>query len=546
MAKLISALASGIPHAPSGRAYFYKRGTSTPATVYSGIDARSNEALGTSVALNAYGQYESGGQFGVYAKERVDVIVYKADSATVAARFSDGEHDNSIDVESQSFTGTLESGSTGAGGHTLLRTALDAIKTSFGATDFKVLETGQTTERYLKDALQNVRSSYTPFYNVKAYGALGDGSNDDGAAIKAAITASSGNGIIYFPAGTYRSTIGFTIDDSLIIMGAGAGETSIEIDSTSTTAFSVSSSASTDVVGGICDITIKPKTGSSSGTGVSCLHSGRLFTFRNVVVSEFATGIGTSGKILVYGCSIRGATSVTANCRAIDVAGANGAGSVIAFSKVRVLGAWDNTCRGIGVGSADVKVVCNEIDISAAGTLTRCIETTAASATNAVVVGNSYTGASADVGLYIAHDVAVHEGFNSTATSGLLLFDAAADTYVQRAVRLSREGSVTFATEAGAYAPVCDTKYHFVKFTGGAFAVNAPTGQPTQGAEMCIILFNASGGAVTPTFNAVYKTETVPSVANNGYLSVRFRYQPTTDWLASSLWFQEAQFVTYT
>jgi len=42
-----------------------------------------------------------------------------------------------------------------------------------------------------------------PWADVRAYGALGDGSTDDSAAIQAAITAMTGGGVVFFPAGVY-------------------------------------------------------------------------------------------------------------------------------------------------------------------------------------------------------------------------------------------------------------------------------------------------------------------------------------------------------
>lgn len=63
-------------------------------------------------------------------------------------------------------------------------------------------------------------------FNVKAYGAKGDGSTDDATAIASAITAASSGGIIFFPAGTYviGSTISVNISN-LIFRGAGKGIT---------------------------------------------------------------------------------------------------------------------------------------------------------------------------------------------------------------------------------------------------------------------------------------------------------------------------------
>ena len=66
--------------------------------------------------------------------------------------------------------------------------------------------------------------------NVKHHGATGDGSTDDTAAIKSAVAVfSSGNGEIYFPAGTYKVTSTITIDqDRIHIRGDGKWATEIQ------------------------------------------------------------------------------------------------------------------------------------------------------------------------------------------------------------------------------------------------------------------------------------------------------------------------------
>ena len=53
----------------------------------------------------------------------------------------------------------------------------------------------------------------SPFYNVKDYGAVGDGTADDTAAIQNTMDAAmhDGGGTVVFPAGTYRTTSTLTI-----------------------------------------------------------------------------------------------------------------------------------------------------------------------------------------------------------------------------------------------------------------------------------------------------------------------------------------------
>ncbi|WP_415860942.1 M10 family metallopeptidase C-terminal domain-containing protein [Azotobacter vinelandii] len=75
-------------------------------------------------------------------------------------------------------------------------------------------------------------------YNVKDFGALGDGVSDDTAAIQAAIDAAyaAGGGTVYLPAGEYRVSGGeepsdgcLTIKSNVHIVGAGMGETVIKL-----------------------------------------------------------------------------------------------------------------------------------------------------------------------------------------------------------------------------------------------------------------------------------------------------------------------------
>lgn len=73
-------------------------------------------------------------------------------------------------------------------------------------------------------------------FNVKdpAYGALGDGSNNDTTAIQAAITAaqSAGGGIIYFPIGVYKCTTGLTVTNvGISFQGAGWNQTTTTVGS---------------------------------------------------------------------------------------------------------------------------------------------------------------------------------------------------------------------------------------------------------------------------------------------------------------------------
>ena len=65
----------------------------------------------------------------------------------------------------------------------------------------------------------------TLFINVRDYGATGDGTTDDTAAIQAAMSAahSVGGGTVYFPVGTYGIKYSVTIWSNTTVMGSGKG-----------------------------------------------------------------------------------------------------------------------------------------------------------------------------------------------------------------------------------------------------------------------------------------------------------------------------------
>lgn len=155
-------------------------------------------------------------------------------------------------------------------------------------------------------------------YNVKDYGAVGDGTTDDTAAIQAAINASGDVGgtesysIVYLPAGDYRVTSTLTVKGNLWIRGAGERTF---IDFTSPTSapdnlFEWIGTSIDDFV--ISDMRIRGHgtdsgDGSSNGCGVYLNGSNNVdrFKARRVRVERFRYGIRVYGNIKVEGPEVR-------------------------------------------------------------------------------------------------------------------------------------------------------------------------------------------------------------------------------------------------
>jgi hypothetical protein len=134
----------------------------------------------------------------------------------------------------------------------------------------------------------------TDWFNVKKYGAVGNGSTDDTAAIQSAINAcqAAGGGIVYFPAGTYLATPtanpALSVPSNVMLVGASRRATVIRRNGNGV--LIGMSGPSTDATGathcrysGIQNVTLSGN--SQTGSVLQCYYADNLI-FRDVYFSS--------------------------------------------------------------------------------------------------------------------------------------------------------------------------------------------------------------------------------------------------------------------
>lgn len=142
--------------------------------------------------------------------------------------------------------------------------------------------------------------------NVKDYGAVGDGSNDDTAAITVAMSAanSAGGGIVYSPHGTYI-TGNQTLYSNVRIIGAGAGVTTWKLKngsntdllSAQTNLINLSALAQSSGNGTLSNFSIESMTldgnqANQTGTSYTLRFYGYRFTLRDLeIINGYSDGI---------------------------------------------------------------------------------------------------------------------------------------------------------------------------------------------------------------------------------------------------------------
>ena len=172
-------------------------------------------------------------------------------------------------------------------------------------------------------------------YNVKGYGAVGDGSTDDATAINLAISAANtaGGGIVYFPSATYIVGSSLTLYSKVFLVGAGIEGTIIKLKNSSNVDVIRTNSFATLTGGnttggiynfGIADLTIDGNVSnqSSACNGISIYGYGYIIKnvrvrncYTDGIYSEWSTSSSSPGQdameaqysnVKVHDCTNRG------------------------------------------------------------------------------------------------------------------------------------------------------------------------------------------------------------------------------------------------
>ena len=108
-----------------------------------------------------------------------------------------------------------------------------------------------------------LRVKATPWCDVMAYGAVGNGAADDAAAINAAISACPAGGTVFLPPGTYKVVTGITIGKQLTLRGADQGGSLII-----GTGISIVTITAGGSLAAVRDLQIKDPTGDANTIGI--------------------------------------------------------------------------------------------------------------------------------------------------------------------------------------------------------------------------------------------------------------------------------------
>lgn len=483
---LVQMLAAGVVDSAgdpiaSGRVRFYVPTTLTPITVYDASDGLT--PIAPPLILTA------GGTGTAYVTTATRIIIKDAtDTNTMFDGVVDQISGGAIKVTSTSFS------------FTDLNTVLDGWTTSAAATNWQA-STGKTgaTARNLSAWVQDLGQS------VVGYGAVGDGATDDKTAFDRAIAAAA-TGKVYLPPGQYRVSGALAISSPIELVGAGAGTTSI-------------------ILAGATNLfTISGASGSLALSHLTLAHA-TTTTAAAVSTSSTSTVPLKLTDVAITAGDFRTAIQST------------GSAPIVAVDSVLAANSSDTSSIGVALATTATTFTATGTSISAylygilASTASKVRMTGGSvTASNGDAVVNNVGGAGSDVYL---DGVRLSGGgtYALDLASGVELAEYTTTTVTAGAIRDARAGApvaYSFGTSSAVTPlPMQSEQIRVIATAAITVTVNAisTTGWARPWRLYCI---NNSGGAVTWTFNAQYKTSAAVAPATGNMIIVTFEYDPVS------------------
>jgi hypothetical protein len=327
-----------------GKLFTYAAGTTTPQIAYT--TSAGNVAWSNPIILDAAGRVSGSGeiwltdgtQYKFILRDSNDVLIATYDNVTgINSNFVNFTNEQEIQTATAGQTVFNLTTTTYSPGTNSLSVFVDGVNQYGPGAQYAYLETDSDTVTFVNglhvgalvkfttsqlntsgavDAEQvsynppftggvatNVEAKLAQTVSVQDFGAVGDGSADDTAAIQATIDSlvSTNGGTAYFPAGTYKTTAPITwTGNNVSLTGVGQGATTIQCTFASGDIFTVGNGTANPNNSVISNMSITSTVAKSSGAAITFKNGHNLGIDRVRLDNNMYVGFNFEGGAQQY------------------------------------------------------------------------------------------------------------------------------------------------------------------------------------------------------------------------------------------------------